>query len=84
MLRVTNVDFFEKRKRINMPSSSASGHMSLEENQMRKWRIRMRRQGVTVRDIRLAHALEEVFESALAAAGRDYVPLARPEGDRPT
>ena len=44
----------------------------------------MRRQGVTVRDIRLAHALEEVFESALAAAGRDYVPLARPEGDRPT
>jgi hypothetical protein len=84
MLRVTNVDFFEKKKGSICCPRRQVDYMSLEENQMRKWRIRMRRQGVTVRDIRLAHALEEVFESALAAAGRDYVPLARPEGDRPT
>jgi hypothetical protein len=29
---------------------------------------------MTVRDIRLTYAPEELFESALAAAGRDYVP----------
>jgi hypothetical protein len=34
--------------------------------------------GVTARDIRLAYALEELFESALAAGGREYVPLVRP------
>lgn len=39
--------------------------------------------GVTARDIRLAYALEELFESALAADGREYVPLVRPEADRP-
>jgi hypothetical protein len=39
--------------------------------------------GVTARDIRLAYALEGLFESALAAGGRDYVPLVRPEADRP-
>jgi len=38
---------------------------------------------VTARDIRLAYALEELFESALAAGGREYVPLVRPEADRP-
>jgi hypothetical protein len=52
--------------------------------QMRKWRIRMRRHRMTACDIRLTYAPKELFESALAAAGRDYVPLARPEGDRPT
>ncbi|KAH9047914.1 hypothetical protein EDB84DRAFT_1459683 [Lactarius hengduanensis] len=40
-------------------------------------------QGVTVRDIRLAYALEELFESALAASGENYVPRLRPEADRP-
>ncbi len=40
-------------------------------------------QGVTARDIRLAYALEELFESALAAGGREYVPLVQPEADRP-
>ena len=39
--------------------------------------------GVTARDIRLAYALEEIFESMLAAGGREYVPLVRPEADRP-
>jgi hypothetical protein len=39
--------------------------------------------GVTARDIRLAYALEELFESALAAGGREYVPPVRPEADRP-
>ena len=38
---------------------------------------------MTARDIRLAYALEELFESALAAGGREYVPLVRPEADRP-
>ncbi len=36
-------------------------------------------QGVTVRDIRLAYALEKFFESALAAGGREYIPHVRPE-----
>lgn len=40
-------------------------------------------QGVTARDIRLAYALEKLFESALAASGGDYVPRLRPEADRP-
>ena len=40
-------------------------------------------QGVTVRDIRLAYALEGLFESALAAGGREYVPHVWPEADRP-
>jgi hypothetical protein len=40
-------------------------------------------QGVTARDIRLAYALEKLFESALAASGEDYVPRLRPEADRP-
>ncbi|KAH9038723.1 hypothetical protein EDB85DRAFT_1931742, partial [Lactarius pseudohatsudake] len=40
-------------------------------------------QGVTVRDIRLAYALEELFESALAVSGENYVPRLRPEADRP-
>ena len=40
-------------------------------------------QGVTARDIRLAYALEALFEKALAIAGREYVPLVRPEADRP-
>jgi hypothetical protein len=39
--------------------------------------------GVTTRDIRLAYALEELFESALAAGGKEYIPLVRPESDRP-
>jgi hypothetical protein len=40
--------------------------------------------GVTARDIRLAYyALEELFESAPAAGGREYVPPVRPEADRP-
>jgi hypothetical protein len=39
--------------------------------------------GVTARDIRLANALEELNESALAAGGREYVPLVRPEAGRP-
>ena len=42
-----------------------------------------RTQGVTARDIRLAYALEELSESALAAGGREYVLLVRPEADRP-
>jgi hypothetical protein len=40
-------------------------------------------QGVTARDIRLAYALEGMFESALAASGGKYVPCMRPEADRP-
>ena len=40
-------------------------------------------QGVTARDIRLAYALEELSECALAAGGTEYVPLVRPEADRP-
>ena len=40
-------------------------------------------QGVTARDIRLAYALEKLFESVLAASGEDYVPRLRPEADRP-
>ena len=40
-------------------------------------------QGVTARDIRLAYALEKLFESALAESGEDYVPRLRPEADRP-
>ncbi|KAI9463672.1 hypothetical protein BJY52DRAFT_1184676 [Lactarius psammicola] len=40
-------------------------------------------QGVTARDIRLAYALEKLFESALATNGEDYVPRLRPEADRP-
>ena len=40
-------------------------------------------QGVTGRDIRLAYALEELFESALAASGSDYAPCLRPETERP-
>ena len=36
-------------------------------------------QVMPARDIRLAYALEELFESALAAAGRDYVTFARSE-----
>jgi hypothetical protein len=39
--------------------------------------------GVTARDIRLAYALEGFFESVLAAGGEEYVPLVRPEADRP-
>ena len=40
-------------------------------------------QGITARDIRLAYALEELFESSLIASGREYVPLVLPEADRP-
>jgi hypothetical protein len=40
-------------------------------------------QGVTARDIRLAYALEGLFESALVAGGREYIPLVRPAADRP-
>ncbi|KAH9998512.1 hypothetical protein BJV74DRAFT_883196 [Russula compacta] len=40
-------------------------------------------QGVTVRDIRLAYVLEELFENALVASGREYHPHVRPEADRP-
>jgi hypothetical protein len=40
-------------------------------------------QGVTARDIRLAYALEELFENALAEGGTEYVPLVQPEADRP-
>jgi len=40
-------------------------------------------QGVTARDIRLAYALEELFESALAKSGGVYDPPVRPEADRP-
>lgn len=40
-------------------------------------------QGVTARDIRLAYALEGLFVSALAAGGSEYVPVVRPEADRP-
>ena len=40
-------------------------------------------QGVIARDTRLAYALEELFESALAAGGREYVPLVQPEADSP-
>jgi len=36
---------------------------------------------VTARDIRLAYALEELFESTLAAGGREYVLLVRPGRD---
>jgi pterin-4a-carbinolamine dehydratase len=39
--------------------------------------------GVTARDIRLAYALEGLFESALAADGEEYIPHVRPEADRP-
>jgi hypothetical protein len=41
-------------------------------------------QGVTARDIRLAYALEKMFENALAASGGEYVPRLRPEANRPT
>jgi len=40
-------------------------------------------QGVTARDIYLAYALEELFESALAESGENYVPRLRPEADQP-
>jgi hypothetical protein len=40
-------------------------------------------QGVTARDIRLAYALEKLFESALAASGREYKPRVRPEVEQP-
>jgi len=40
-------------------------------------------QGVTARDIRLAYALEELFENALAENGGVYNPRVRPEADRP-
>jgi len=40
-------------------------------------------QGVTARDIRLAYALEELVERALAASGKEYRPRGRPEADRP-
>jgi len=39
--------------------------------------------GVTVRDIRLAYALEKFFERALAAGGRKYIPNVRSEADWP-
>jgi len=39
--------------------------------------------GVTARDIRLAYALEKLFESALAASGREYKPRVRLEVERP-
>ena len=39
--------------------------------------------GVTARDIRLAYILEGLFESTLVAGGKEYVPLVRPEADRP-
>lgn len=42
-----------------------------------------RTQGVTARDIRLAYALEESFQSTLAARGEVYAPHVRPEADRP-
>jgi hypothetical protein len=42
-----------------------------------------RTQGVTARDIRLAYALEALFESSLAASGGEYDPRLRPEADRP-
>jgi hypothetical protein len=42
-----------------------------------------KRQGVTARDIRLAYALEGLFESAMVAGGEVYVPRVRPEADRP-
>ena len=41
-------------------------------------------QGVTVRDIRLAYALERFFEDELAASETEYRPQLRPETDRPT
>jgi hypothetical protein len=41
-------------------------------------------QGVTMRDLRLAYALEGLFENALAASGKEYRPRLRPETDRPT
>jgi hypothetical protein len=40
-------------------------------------------QGVTARDIRLAYALEELFESALVVSGREFAPRLRPKADRP-
>jgi len=40
-------------------------------------------QGVTARDIRLAYALEELVERALAASGKEYCPRGRPGADRP-
>ncbi|KAI0256066.1 hypothetical protein BJV78DRAFT_1278634 [Lactifluus subvellereus] len=40
-------------------------------------------QGVTARDIRLAYALEELVERALATSGKEYSPRSRPEADRP-
>jgi hypothetical protein len=40
-------------------------------------------QGVTARDIRLAYALEDLYESALVASGREYAPRLCPEADRP-
>jgi hypothetical protein len=40
-------------------------------------------QGVTARDIRLAYALEKLFERALAESGGVYDPRLRPEADRP-
>ena len=39
--------------------------------------------GVTARDIRLTYAPEGLFESALAAGGKEYVPLVRSGADRP-
>ncbi|KAI0305619.1 hypothetical protein B0F90DRAFT_1815213 [Multifurca ochricompacta] len=40
-------------------------------------------EGVTARDIRLAYALEKLFESALAASGDKYDPPIRQEADQP-
>lgn len=42
-----------------------------------------RTQGVTARDIRLAYAVEELVERALAASGKEYRPRRRPEADQP-
>ena len=38
---------------------------------------------MTARDIRLAYAVEELVERALAASGKEYRPRRRPEADQP-
>jgi hypothetical protein len=85
-LLIANVETFfsitQRRMclRINMPSSSAQWTISLEgrRSDAKVEDKDEKTEGGTARDIRLAHALEELFESALAAGGREYVPLVRP------
>ncbi|KAF8494844.1 hypothetical protein F5888DRAFT_606090 [Russula emetica] len=55
--------------RINMPSSSAWTHVARRRSDAKVDDKDKKTHGVSARDIRLANALEELYESALAAGG---------------